>query len=53
MPPGLVFTGASLASPAAREDPLEALAKLKSMLDQGMITRAEYDSKKTEVLSQM
>ena len=53
MPPGLVFTGPALASPAAREDPLETLTELKSMLDQGMITRAEYDTKKTEVLSRM
>ena len=62
VPPGLVFTGAVLASPAAvvaqpmgmeREDPQEILRKLKSMLDEDLIKQAEYDTKKAEVLSRM
>ena len=36
-----------------REDPEETLAKLKSMLDKGLITEAEYDTKKAEILEQM
>ena len=37
----------------ARDDPEEKLAKLKSMLDKGLITQAEYDFKKAEVLAGM
>ena len=36
-----------------RDDPEEKLAKLKSMLDKGLITQAEYDFKKAEVLAGM
>lgn len=32
------------------EDPIEKLAKLKKMLDAGLITQADFDSKKTEIL---
>ena len=35
------------------EDPMEKLAKLKKMLDAGLIEQAEYDAKKAEILSRM
>ena len=38
---------------APAQDPMEVLAKLKKMLDAGLIEQAEYDAKKAEVLSQM
>lgn len=40
------------ATPAA-EDPVEVLAKLKRMLDAGLIEQSEYDAKKAEILSRM
>lgn len=33
--------------------PVESLRNLKLMLDEGLITQSEYDSKKTEILSRM
>lgn len=41
------------AAPAAKEDPLAVLKKLKEMLDAGLITQAEFDTKKTEILARM
>ena len=38
---------------APAEDPMETLAKLKKLLDAGLIEQAEYDAKKAEVLSRM
>ena len=35
------------------EDPMETLAKLKKMLDAGLIEQSEYDAKKAEILSRM
>lgn len=35
------------------EDPMETLGKLKKLLDAGLIEQAEYDAKKTEILSRM
>lgn len=35
------------------DDPVETLSKLKSMLDMDLVTREEYEAKKTEVMSQM
>lgn len=35
------------------EDPMEALTKLKKLLDAGLIEQAEYDSKKAEILSRI
>lgn len=35
------------------EDPMEVLGKLKKLLDAGLIEQAEYDAKKTEILSRM
>lgn len=43
---------ASAATPAA-DDPTAKLAKLKVMLDQGLITQADYDTAKAEVLKKM
>jgi hypothetical protein len=36
-----------------QEDPLTTLQKLKSLFDHGLITQAEYDNKKMEVLNRM
>ena len=38
---------------AGAEDPMAKLQKLKQMLDAGLISQEEYDSKKTDILSQM
>lgn len=35
------------------QDPVEVLAKLKKMLDAGLIEQSEYDAKKAEILSKM
>ena len=35
------------------EDPMEKLTKLKSMLDMGILTQEEFDSKKVDILSKM
>lgn len=37
----------------SQEDPMEVLAKLKKMLDAGLIEQAEYDAKKADILSKM
>lgn len=37
----------------AAEDPVETLAKLKRMLDAGLIEQSEYDAKKAEILGRM
>lgn len=36
-----------------QEDPVETLKKLKEMLDNYLITREEYETKKTEILGRM
>jgi membrane protease subunit (stomatin/prohibitin family) len=41
------------AAASAAEDPVAKLQKLKQMLDAGLISQEEYDSKKTDILSQM
>jgi membrane protease subunit (stomatin/prohibitin family) len=46
-------TQGQAAAPAQREDPLQTLKKLKDMLDAGLITQAEFDTKKTEILGRM
>lgn len=38
---------------SAPEDPMEVLAKLKKLLDAGLIEQSEYDTKKAEILSRM
>jgi hypothetical protein len=42
-----------LATAAPVEDPMEKLTKLKSMLDMGILTQAEFDAKKADILSKM
>ena len=45
---------ATLATPSGNaEDPMEILGKLKKLLDAGLIEQAEYDAKKTEILTRM
>lgn len=47
-------SGAEQSSPQGpADDPVETLAKLKKMLDAGLIEQSEYDAKKTEILSRM
>lgn len=44
---------AQQSSQSTAEDPMETLAKLKKMLDAGLIEQSEYDAKKAEVLNRM
>lgn len=44
---------ASVTPTVNAEDPMETLGKLKKLLDAGLIEQAEYDAKKTEILSRM
>jgi hypothetical protein len=39
--------------PAAVKSPAEKLAELKKMMQDGLITKADYDAKKAEILSKM
>lgn len=51
-----MFNNASSAtqqSANTSEDPMEKLAKLKKMLDAGLIEQADFDSKKAEILANM
>ena len=41
------------ATAAPVEDPMEKLTKLKMMLDNGILTQAEFDAKKADILSKM
>lgn len=45
--------GGQAPAAATGEDPAATLKKLKDMLDGGLITQAEYDAKKAEVLGRM
>lgn len=45
-------TSAPVQAPQA-EDPIATLQKLKTLLDNGLITQAEFDTKKQEVLARM
>ncbi len=46
--------GAGTPSPREDEkDPIDTLAKLKKMLDAGLIEKSEYEAKKAEILSRM
>ena len=40
-------------TPADLKDPKEKLTRLKEMLNEGLITEAEYESKKAEILAEM
>ena len=37
----------------AKDDPVAVLEKLKTLLEKGLITQAEYDTKKADILSKM
>ena len=50
---GVHFQAPSGGAPAAAEDPVEKLAKAKKMLDQQLISEAEYDSLKAKILASM
>lgn len=41
------------AAPAADADPMAQLTQLKSLLDQGVLTQAEFDMQKSKILSTM
>ena len=43
----------SSAAPNQSEYPMETLAKLKKMLDAGLIEQSEYDAKKSDILTRM
>lgn len=45
--------GATQTATPQQGDPVETLAKLKKLLDAGLIEQGEYDAKKAEVLSRM
>jgi membrane protease subunit (stomatin/prohibitin family) len=49
------FTQKSAGTPpsTASDDPVATLKKLKDMLDLGLIEQAEFDAKKTEIMSRM
>ncbi len=51
MNPGMQQPGAQAAPPA--NDPMAKLQKLKQMLDGGLISQQEYDTKKNEILASM
>lgn len=48
---GIVLQGADPKS--AAEDPMQALSKLKQLADAGLITAAEYETKKKEILARL
>ena len=51
---GGVMVGApAMAAASAPEDPVAKLAKAKQMLDQGLISEAEYDTLKAKILASM
>jgi len=52
---GLAGSGQAAAQAPAKaaDDPVAALKKLKEMLDGGLISQAEYDDKKKDILSRM
>lgn len=58
LPPNNSFASSQHAFPPAQsqamaEDPVEVLSKLKAMLDRGLISQAEYDAKKTEIMARL
>ena len=50
--PGVVLPGAVPQTPVPA-DTLEAMTKLKAMLDGGMIDQNEYEAKKSELMARM
>ena len=51
--PAGAAAGRARAAPAADEDPMAKLTQLKSLLDQGVLTQAEFDFQKTKILQSM
>ena len=47
------MSGTQQINSTTTDDPMEKLSKLKKMLDAGLIEQAEYDAKKSEILSSM
>jgi membrane protease subunit (stomatin/prohibitin family) len=45
--------GTAAAPAPAANDPMALLEKLKGLLDKGLISQADYESKKTEILSRL
>ncbi len=53
-PPAVAPSATPVAAPAAAADDPEArLAKLKALLDKGLVTQADYDSAKAEILKKL
>ena len=50
---GGVYLGPTGGAAAPAEDPVAKLARAKQMLDQGLISEAEYESVKAKILSAM
>ena len=44
---------AQTSAPPPKEDPVQVLGKLKQLLDAGLITQQEYDTKKNDILARM
>jgi membrane protease subunit (stomatin/prohibitin family) len=44
---------APAAAPAAEEDPMAKLTQLKGLLDQGVLTQAEFDFQQTKIVQSM
>ncbi|MCK6393866.1 MAG: SHOCT domain-containing protein [Zoogloea sp.] len=52
--PAVAPSATPVAAPAAAADDPEArLAKLKALLDKGLVTQADYDSAKAEILKKL
>lgn len=48
------YRGQTIANPTTNANPsMEKLKQLKELLDMGLISQADFDSKKNEILSQM
>lgn len=46
-------SGAAAASPAPSKDPTESLRNMKALLDDGLISQAEFDEKRKKLLDEM
>ena len=53
MAQGLNSAAAPTAATASAADPVARLAQLKSMLDQGLIAQADYDTAKADILKKL
>lgn len=51
--PSVAPVAAPAAVPAAADDPEARLGKLKALLDKGLVTQADYDSAKAEILKKL